>query len=102
MPFSKYNVDTEHIETMRVAFRKVCDALLLKCDYHDPMTEVIANKIVAFAKDGEHDVHRLVELVLNDLADDGLELKYALQRTENTFCLSAHLSYWTEAWAVSL
>jgi hypothetical protein len=57
---------------MRSAFRKVCDALLLRCDRDDPMTEIIASKIVALGKAGEHDANRLVELVLNDLADDGL------------------------------
>jgi hypothetical protein len=72
MPFSKYNLDPKRIETMRAAFNRVCDALLLRCDRDDPMTEVIVNKIVALAKDGEHDAHRLAELVLNDLADDGL------------------------------
>jgi hypothetical protein len=72
MPFSKYYVEPEHMETMRAAFYKVCDALLLKGDVEDPMTEVIANKIVALAKAGEHDADRLAELVLNDVVDDGL------------------------------
>jgi hypothetical protein len=72
MPFSKYNIDPEHIEAMRAAFHGVCDALLLKCDRDDPMTEVIADKIFALAKAGERDANRLTELVLNDLADDGL------------------------------
>jgi hypothetical protein len=31
MPFSKHQVDSEHIEAMRSAFKKVCDALVLKC-----------------------------------------------------------------------
>jgi hypothetical protein len=72
MPFSKHHIDPAHIEAMRSAFHKVCDALLLKGDVDDPMTEIIANKVVAFAKAGEHDASRLAELVLNDLADDGL------------------------------
>jgi hypothetical protein len=72
MPFSKHHIDPAHIETMRAAFRKVCDTLLLKCDRDDPMTEVIVTKIVALAKAGEHDAQKLAELVLNDLADDGL------------------------------
>jgi hypothetical protein len=59
MPFSK------HIEAMRAAFYRVCDALLLKTDRDDPMTETLAEA-------GEHDGKRLAELVLNDLADDGL------------------------------
>jgi hypothetical protein len=72
MPFSKHHIDPAHIEAMRSAFHNVCDALLLKGDVDDPMTEIIANKVVAFAKAGEHDASRWAELVLNDLADDGL------------------------------
>jgi hypothetical protein len=72
MPFSKYNIDPEHIEAMRAAFYRVCDALLLKGDRDDPMTEIIADKIVALAAAGEHDGQRLAEHVLNDLVDDGL------------------------------
>jgi hypothetical protein len=71
MLFSKHQIDPAHIEAMRSAFRKACDALLLKCDVDDPMTEIIVNKIVALAKAGEHDANRLAELVLNDLIDDG-------------------------------
>jgi hypothetical protein len=71
MPFSKY-IEHEHIEAMRAAFHKVCDALLLNVDVDDPMTEVVVDKIVALAKAGEHDADRLAEHVLNDLIDDGL------------------------------
>jgi hypothetical protein len=72
MPFGKHHVDPAHIEAMRSAFHKVCDALMLRCDVDDPMTEIIVTKIVALAKAGEHDANRLAELVLNDLADDDL------------------------------
>jgi hypothetical protein len=72
MPFGKHHIDPAQIEAMRSAFHKVCDALMLRCDGDDPMTEIIITKIVALAKAGEHDASRLVELVLNDLADDGL------------------------------
>jgi hypothetical protein len=71
MPFSKHRIDPADIEAMRAAFKKVCDTLLLKCDVDDPMTEIIADKIVALAKAGEHDADRLAELVLHDLVDDG-------------------------------
>jgi hypothetical protein len=71
MPFAKHHIDPTHIEAMRSAFHQVCDALLLN-DVDDPLTEIIVNKIVALAKAGEHDASRLAELVLNDLADDGL------------------------------
>jgi hypothetical protein len=72
MFFSKHQIDPAHIEAMRAAFRKICDALLLKCDRDEPMTEVIADKIVALAKAGEHDAQKLADRVLYDLADDGL------------------------------
>jgi hypothetical protein len=72
MPFGKHHIDPAQVEAMRSAFHKVCDALMLRCDGDDPMTEIIVTKIVALAKSGEHDASRLVELVLNDLADDGL------------------------------
>jgi hypothetical protein len=61
MPFSKY-IKHEHIEAMRAAFYKVCDALLLNGDVDDPMTEVVVDKIVALAKAGEHNVDRLALL----------------------------------------
>jgi hypothetical protein len=72
MPFTKHHIDPAHIDAMRSAFKHVCDALMLRCDVDDPMTEIIVTKIVALAKAGEHDANRLAELVLNDLADDGL------------------------------
>jgi hypothetical protein len=68
MPFSKHHIDPAHIEAMRAAFYRICNTLLLKCDRDDPMTEVIADMIVALGKAGEHDANRLAELVLNDLA----------------------------------
>ena len=71
MPFSKYAIDPEHVEKMRAAFYKVCEALMLKCDMDDPMTEVIVSKIFALGKTGDHDVDGLAELVLNDIAGDG-------------------------------
>jgi len=70
MPFSKHYIP-QHIEAMRSAYHKVCDALLLKGDVDDPMTEVIANKIIALVKAGEHDADRLTEIVLDDLMDEG-------------------------------
>ena len=72
MPFSKYHVEPEQMEAIRAAFYRVCDALLLKGDVDDPITEIIVNKIIALSKTGEHDADRLAELVLSDLTDDGL------------------------------
>jgi hypothetical protein len=71
MPFSEhYDVEYEHVEAMRSAFHRVCDALLLRCDVDDPLTEIIVNKIVALAKAGDHDAERLAQKVLDDLADE--------------------------------
>jgi hypothetical protein len=64
MPFSKHQFDPAHNEAIRSAFHKICDALLLNCDVDDPMTEIIADKIVALSNAGEHDANRLAELVL--------------------------------------
>jgi hypothetical protein len=55
LPFSKYNIehyDIELLDAMRIAFHRICDALMLRCDRDDPTTEVIAEKIIAFAEAG--------------------------------------------------
>ena len=75
MSFSQYHVEPAHIEVMRSAFHRVCEVLLLKCDKEDPMTEVIVRKIVAAAKAGEYDTHRLAMQVLNDLTDNAGETR---------------------------
>ena len=59
MPFSKYDIDPEHIEVMRAAFHRVCDVLRLDCGSEDPTTEIVVMKIVEFAKTGELDPERL-------------------------------------------
>jgi hypothetical protein len=64
MPFSKHVVDPAHIKTMRSAFQRVCDALDLKCDPDDPVTEIIAMKIIELAKAGEVDPGRICARVL--------------------------------------
>jgi hypothetical protein len=69
MPFSKDNIDPEHIEAMRAAFHRVCDILQLNCDADDPMTEIVVMKIVELAKAGELDPERLCTAVLADLDD---------------------------------
>jgi hypothetical protein len=58
MPFSEY-IDPERIEVMRAAFNRVCDVLRLECSKDDPMTEIVVEKIVELAKDGELDPERL-------------------------------------------
>jgi hypothetical protein len=67
MPFSKYSVDSDHIEAMRAAFHRVCDVLQLDCGAEDPMTELVITKIVACAKTGEWDPERLCIDVLAEL-----------------------------------
>jgi hypothetical protein len=66
MPFSNYAVDPAHIETMRTAFNKVCATLELNCAREDRATELVAMKIVQFAKLGVHDSDELCRLVLQD------------------------------------
>jgi hypothetical protein len=68
MRFSKHVVDPAHIEAMRSAFQKVCDALDLKCDADDPMTEIIAMKIIELTKAGEVDPGRICARVLAGFA----------------------------------
>ena len=65
MPFSKYNVDAEHIEAMRAAFRRVCDVLRVNGDTDDPV--IVVTKIVELAKTGEPDPARLCIDVLAEL-----------------------------------
>jgi hypothetical protein len=67
MPFSKYNIDNEHIEAMQGAFRRVCHVLQLDSGREDPMTEIIALKIVELAKTGAHDPVQVSECVLAEL-----------------------------------
>ena len=68
MPFSRYDIDNEHIEAMRAAFRRVCDVLQLDSGREDPMTEIIVMKIVELAKTGDHDPVQVSERVLAELA----------------------------------
>ena len=46
MPFSRLDLDPEHIEAMRAAFNRVCDILQLSCDREDPLTELVVMKIL--------------------------------------------------------
>jgi hypothetical protein len=59
MPFSKYDLDPEHIEAMQAAFHRVCDVLQLDCGRENPMTEIVATKIVELSKAGELNPERL-------------------------------------------
>ena len=70
MPFSKHQIDPAHIDTMRSVLEKVCDALHLKGERDDPMTDIIADRVIALWRTGEHDPVKMASRVLNDLADD--------------------------------
>jgi hypothetical protein len=67
MPFSKHVIDPARIEAMRTAFYRVCDALQLTGRVEDPITEIVATKIVDLAKAGELDPDRLCSRVLLEL-----------------------------------
>jgi hypothetical protein len=67
MPFSKLDLDPEHIEAMHAAFRRVCDILQLSCDREDPLTEIVVMKIMDLAKAGERDPEILCIDVLAEL-----------------------------------
>ena len=64
MPFSKYPVDPEQIEAMRAAFHRICDVLQLNGGIDDPMTEIVAAKIMEAAKGGELNPEQLCATVL--------------------------------------
>ena len=67
VPFSKFDVDPEHIEAMRAAFDRVCEILRRDCDADDQMTELIVMKIVGLTKTGDVDPERLCIGVLAEL-----------------------------------
>jgi hypothetical protein len=67
MPFSKYNLEPEHIEAVRAAFYRVCNALRLDCGADDQITEFVVDKIVSLVKAGELDPERLCDAVLSEL-----------------------------------
>lgn len=67
MPFSKLDLDPEHIEAMRAAFNRVCDTLHLTCGREDPLTDLVVLKIVELAKAGERDPDNLCFAVVADL-----------------------------------
>jgi hypothetical protein len=67
MPFSKLQLDPEHIEAMHDAFRRVCDILQLSCDREDPLTEIVVLKIMELAKSGQRDPEILCIDVLAEL-----------------------------------
>jgi hypothetical protein len=63
MQFTKFTLEHADIEVMRAAFNRVCDVLHLDC------TEVVATKLMEFAKSGERDPERLCIGVLAGLQE---------------------------------
>jgi hypothetical protein len=55
MPFSKLDLDPEHIDAMHEAFQRVCDILQLQCSREDPLTDLVVMKIMELARAGECD-----------------------------------------------
>jgi hypothetical protein len=82
VPFSKYDLDPEHIEAMRAAFHRVCDVLQLDCGREDPMTDIVVMKIVEIATAGELDPERLCIDTLAALESSPAEPSPASAATE--------------------
>jgi hypothetical protein len=58
--------DPDAITALRDAYESACAALQL-ADRADPLTEVVAKKIIEHARRGERDPLRLREIVLKEL-----------------------------------
>ena len=62
--------DPKAIEAMTAAFEAVCDSLKL-LDRDDPITEIVARKVIEVGGTGERDPERIRELVLLALNQSG-------------------------------
>ena len=70
-PFLKENTfDPETIKAMSAAFEAVCEALRLT-PRSDPITEIVARKVIEVAGTGERDPERIRDLVLLGLKESG-------------------------------
>ena len=70
-PYLKEAVfEPKAIEAMTAAFEAVCDSLKL-LDRDDPITEIIARKVIEVGGTGERDSERIRELVLLALNQSG-------------------------------
>ena len=88
MPFSKHVIRPEHIEAMRLAFQKVCEALELECKPGEPMTELVVTKIIEHAKAGEIDPERLCRQVLLEISSTKKYRPMKRQTAEDRFAIS--------------
>ncbi len=70
MPLIPYlkeaSFDPEAIKAMTAAFEAVCEALQL-ANRSDPLTEIVARKVIELAGTGERDPGRLRDLALRAL-----------------------------------
>jgi hypothetical protein len=70
MPLTSYLqggvFEPEQIDAMTVAFKGVCNSLQL-LNQDDPITEIVARKVIEVAGTGERDPDRLRDLVLTEL-----------------------------------
>ena len=62
--------DQETVRILGVAFEQTCIALRIG-DCNDDVRQVIANKIIEFAKTGEHNPDILCERALKGIRGDG-------------------------------
>jgi hypothetical protein len=70
-PFLTENTfDPETIEAMSAAFDAICEALRLT-PRSDPITEIVAQKVIEVAASGERDPERIRDLVLVALKAPG-------------------------------
>jgi hypothetical protein len=70
-PFLKEaTFDPEAIKAMTTAFEAVCEALKLVIR-SDPVTEIVARKVIEVAGTGERDPERIRDLVLLALDESG-------------------------------
>jgi hypothetical protein len=70
-PYLKEAVfDPNAIKAMTAAFEAVCDSLKL-LDRDDPITEIVARKVIEVGGTGERDPERIRELVLLALNESG-------------------------------
>jgi hypothetical protein len=70
-PYLKEAVfDPKAIEAMTAAFEAVCESLKL-VNRDDPITEIVARKVIEVAGTGERDPERIRELVLLALNQSG-------------------------------
>ncbi len=68
-PFLKDQVfDPDLVRAMGVAFERACQLLHL-ADKSDPVTKIVARRIIEFAAAGEHDPDKLYEAFANWLQD---------------------------------